>query len=298
VKYETIPGLGYKTGSGPGFNQPFCGFEPVHFKKIPYHLIPDYSVYGQIGSRNRVFPIYSAHGCPYNCSFCISPVTYKNFPQKWMPLPSEEVVDHIDYLVKELKADEIYFYDDDSFVNPEHISSILTELRRRNLKVRLSFRGARINELLKMDDEFLQQLAEAGTNILHIGVESGTPRILELFDKGVTLEDILEVNRKLSRHDTLIAAYNWIIGNPTETEREIVRTARFLLRLIRENPRCIIFPPNMLRPIPGTKIARLASEMGYRAPALLADWIREENESDLERPWHDKELVSYSECCM
>ncbi|MBP5467748.1 MAG: cobalamin-dependent protein, partial [Candidatus Riflebacteria bacterium] len=91
---KKIPGLGYHLEEKIIYNKPYQGFEPVHYKDLPYEIIKDYSVYGQIGSKENIFPIYSAYGCPYQCSFCVSPMLYKTFSPKWRPVSPNEVADH------------------------------------------------------------------------------------------------------------------------------------------------------------------------------------------------------------
>lgn len=289
-RLKTIPGLGFRYNGETFFNEKYQGFEPVHYKDIPYHLISDYSVYGQIGTDHRIFPIYSAYGCPYACAFCVSPHLYRNFNKKWVPVDTNEIFEHILFLKNTYKAQTIYFYDDDSFVNLEHIKSLVKKIKEAHINVRLSFRGARVNEVLKMDDEFLKDLADTGTRMLHIGVESGCQRILDLFNKGITVKDIVEINRKLAKHPRLIAAYNWIVGTPTETTDEVKQTTKLLYKLIKENPGCFIFQPNVFRCIPGTDLAKVAVKQGYKTPQTLHDWIKEETEQECSAPWISKEM--------
>lgn len=288
-----IPGLAYKIAEKHCFNEKFQGFEHVAYTDLPYDLITDYSVYGQIGANERVFPIYSAYGCPYRCAFCVSPALYRTFSPKWTPLPAKEVADHIEFLQKKYGATTIYFYDDDSFVNLEHIRAIVLLLKDRKIKIKLSFRGARVDEIKRMDDEFLDLLSETGTEMLHVGVESGCQRVLDLFQKGITVGDIIEINRKLARHKKLIAAYNWIVGTPTETLEEIKMTTRLLMQLIRENPRCFIFQPNIFRVVPGSVLGEKARTMGYGSPATLEEWINSEIEQSASAPWLSEEILRF-----
>lgn len=287
-----IPGLGYKQEGQFILNPRFQGFEHVPFRELPYDLIPDYAAYTQIGSGERIFPVYGAYGCPYQCAFCISPAMYRTFQPKWVPLPPTEIADHIEFLMRQYGASEIYFYDDDSFVNPEHVRSFMRELKARQLRPRLSFRGARINEILMMDDEFLTELADGGTRMLHIGIESGSPRILKLFRKGVSVDDIIEANRRLARNPRIIAAYNWILGTPGETTEDISQTIRLIDRLLKENPRAMIFYPNKFRPIPGTELADRAEQYGYHKPSTLQAWIDEESEGEKSEPWYSRRAIS------
>jgi len=268
-------------------------FEIIDYKDIPYHLIKeDISFYGQLDNNERIFPLYSVMGCPYTCAFCSSPAQYRNIKNKYEPIPASRVVDHIEYAHHEYKATYIYFIDDDSFAGLAHVEEIIDELKRRRIAVRLGFRGARINEIQKMSDSYLNKLENAGTNILHIGAESGSQKILDLVKKSCTVEDIIEVNNKMAQHPGIIAAYNWIVGFPGETVSDLNMTRELISKLIKDNPSALIFMPNKYRPLPGTELYDRATKFGYTKPKRLEDWIEMEAEGDYRPPWYTKDLTS------
>ncbi len=284
-----IAGLSFRRDGQAQSVPPAACFEMVDYRDIPYHLVADQmDQYGQLDSGQRIFPLYSAMGCPYNCAFCSSPALYRAIKPKYVTLPAVEVVDHIAHVHQTYNANYIYFIDDDSFVSLEHVEGVIEELQRRGLKVGLGFRGARINEIKRMSDQFLTRLAQAGTDILHIGAESGSQAILDLVNKNCTVEDIIEVNRKMARHPEIIAAYNWIVGLPGETMDDLVRSQQLILRLLKDNPSALMFTPNKYRPLPGTKLYDLALQNGYQKPRRLEEWARVEVEGDYHAPWYDK----------
>lgn len=270
-------------------------FEQVNYREIPYDLIKDYSVYGQLDQKRTIFSMYSALGCPYKCAFCSAPAEYAHVIGKhWVPLNVREIVDHIEYVVERYNADYIYFIDDDSFVDLQHVENIMDEISRRGIKIKLGFRGARINEIKRMTDTFLDKLAGAGTDILHIGVESGSNRILELIHKNCTVDDIIACNQKLVKHPQIIAAYNFIVGLPTETMADLKATRDLMFRLVQDNPRCIIFQPNKFRPIPGTELFELARKCwNYDFPKTADEWGNIEVEGDLSAPWYPRGMKGF-----
>lgn len=270
-------------------------FEYIDYRDIPYHLIGDYSPYGQLDQDKRIFSMYSAMGCPYQCSFCSSPAQYKPIKgRKWVPLEAKDIVDHIEFVVKEYGANYIYFIDDDSFPKLAHVEAIIDEITARRLPVGLGFRGARINEILRMSDEFLDKLAAAGTDIMHIGAESGSDRILKLIRKDCTADQIIEINRKLARHPTITAAYNFIMGLPTETMDDLRKTRDLMLQLVDDNPNALIFTPNKFRPLPGTELYDIAyKEWGYSMPDTLDAWANIEVEGDISDQWYNDEMKRF-----
>jgi radical SAM superfamily enzyme YgiQ (UPF0313 family) len=293
---DLVPGLSWRdNGTTRGNPAEDKRFENIPYRDIPYHLIEDHSVYGQVDQDRRIFSMYSALGCPYKCSFCSSPAQYAPIEgKKWVPLEAKDVVDHVQYVVETYQANYIYFIDDDSFPKLDHVRAIIEEIRARKLPVKLGFRGARINEIKRMSDEFLTMLAEAGTDILHIGAESGSDRILKLVRKDCTAADIVEVNRKLARHPEIIAAYNFLMGVPTETLDELKQTRDLMLRIVSDHPNCIIFPPNKFRPLPGTELYQVAErEWGYRMPQTLGEWASIEVEGKANKDWYQPGMEKF-----
>ncbi|MBF0129926.1 MAG: B12-binding domain-containing radical SAM protein [Alphaproteobacteria bacterium] len=270
-------------------------FEFINWRDIPYHLIEDYGPYGQLDQDKRIFSMFSAMGCPYQCSFCSSPAQYAPIEgRKWVPLAHGEIVDHVQHVVETYGANYIYFIDDDSFPSLRHVEALIDEIRARGLPVKLGFRGARINEIKRMSHEFLNKLADAGTDIMHIGAESGSDRILALMKKNCTVEDILDCNRKLARHPSIIAAYNFIMGVPTETLDDVRMTRDLILRLVEDNPNSLVFPPNKFRPLPGTELYELAqTEWGYRMPDTLDAWAAIEVEGDIDSRRYGKGMARF-----
>jgi len=287
-----IPGTVFRRENGEIFANPKQKtFENIPYQEIPYKLIDNYDVYGHVGNNNRIFSMYSVLGCPYLCTFCSSPAQYREIPgKKWIPLDVVNVVDHIEHVVKNYKANFIYFIDDDSFPNLKHVEGIIDEIFRRGLKIKLGFRGARINEIKKMSDEFLEKLAKAGTNIIHVGAESGSNRILKLIKKNCTTEDIIECNRKLARHGKIKTLYNFLMGAPTETIEELNETRELMLAIVRDHPNSIIATPNRFRPLKNTELYDLAIENDYIPPESASEWGTHELENASPLPWVDKKM--------
>lgn len=292
LQLAAISGLVYRDVSNGEAVQvaPANSHEIIDYRAIPYHLIEkNLHLYGQLDSGERIFPMYSTMGCPSACTFCSSPAQYRQMPHAYAFLTPSDVVDHIELVSARYGATYIYFIDDDSFVNPAHVETIIDEINRRDIQVRLGFRGAHINDIKRMDGEYLAKLATAGTNILHIGAESGSQRMLDLMKKNCTADDIVEMNRKLAKHTQITAAYNWLVGLPGETLDDLRKTRELILRILAENPSAIIFAPNKYRPLPGTELYEAALACGYRKPESQEEWVHVEVEGSFRPPWYSRE---------
>lgn len=291
IPLEGIKGLSWRSDEGDvHHNEISKSFEFIKCMDIPYRLIKNFSNYKHIDNNEIVFPMYSVMGCPYKCAFCSSPATYANFKRKWHPYLVEDVVEHIKMVKERYGATFIYFIDDDSFVDLNHVESIIDEIKRRGIqKIKLGFRGARINEILLMSEKFLKKLVDAGTNTMHVGAESGSDRLLKLMNKNISVEQIIEANKRLSLQPKINIFYNFIVGFPTETLDETKMTRDLILRLVKDNPSCCVIPLNKPRPLPGTDLYALAVNHGYTPPKTLEEWGNYDVESSNYNPeWLSK----------
>ncbi|RKY32027.1 MAG: hypothetical protein DRP74_03590 [Candidatus Omnitrophota bacterium] len=293
--YSIIKGLSYKQ-NGQALHNPRCTeHEMLSFQDIPYHLIDvNSALYRRSYIRKRFFPIFTSRGCPYHCSFCIHPAVYKDISgPKWKPYPDNEVVDHIEYIVNRFKVTHICLIDDTSFVELERMKRIFKLIIQRGIKVVMEFRGARINEIDKMDDDFLRLMVEAGGRTLLVGVESVSDRVLETMQKGITREQIFRVNQKLRRFPQITPYYNFIYGTPFETYNDLLETKDGVLKILRDNPQAYFGFGGDWKPIPGSEMIEAAvKKTGFRLPASIDEWI-EMDSSDFKvkivHPWYTPE---------
>ncbi|MCX6355915.1 MAG: radical SAM protein [Candidatus Aureabacteria bacterium] len=291
--FDDIPGLCYKRDGKAVITPINCTYEMFDFRELPYNLIEHKLDSYFTGMDVKMLPIYSSLGCPYQCAFCIAPIWYKGNEKRWVPLEPGQVVDHIEWLQKQYGIDYIYFYDDDSFVDPAHFMSITREILKRGLKIKIGFRGFRVNELVRLKDEDLSLLNRAGIKSIHIGAESGSARMLKLMKKGITVEQTLQANRMLAQQPGMIPIYNLLVGLPTERLDDLRETRDLMLRLIEENPHAIIWVPCKLIPYPGSELYDLVLRHGFNPPDDIRGWSCLDQELEMRFPWIPPENERY-----
>lgn len=289
-----IKGLSYKKNGKAVHNPRSCEHEMIHYTELPYHLVDMNSPsYVRTYSNQRMFPLFSSIGCPYRCSFCVHPAIYKVINgAKWKPYPDDEVVGHIEYVKKTHGASHIVIMDDTTFPDLKRMRRLFNMIVERDLDVTLEFRGARINEIDRMDDDFLDLMVRAGGRFMMVGAESGSDYVLKSFGKGITRKQILRCNRKLARYPQLVVYYNFIYGTPGETYEHLLETKDMALQLIKDNPNAYMGFGGDWKPIPGTKTLDIAvKECGYKTPESIDDWIKIDS-SDVEKkichPWYSR----------
>ncbi|MBF0108290.1 MAG: B12-binding domain-containing radical SAM protein [Magnetococcales bacterium] len=277
--FSAIQGISFKDAQGhPVHNPRSSHFERLNFRDIPYDLVNvRHEGYQRVykGEKQRLFPLFTAVGCPYKCTFCVSPAMYKEINgKKWLPDPEDEVIEHIQYLIKHYEVTHLSIIDDTSFVNIKRMQRIFEKMIQLGIHVHLEFRGARINEIDRMDDEFLELMVAAGGRVIMVGVESASDRILQRMQKGISREQILRVNQKLARHPHLIPHYNFIYGTPGERYADLVETKDVVLQMLKENPQAYFGIGSDWKPIPGSVMLEEAeNRFNYQGPKTLDDWI-------------------------
>ena len=87
------------------------------------------------------------------------------------------------------------------------IITILSRLKDRFPHIERITTYARSKTVARLEVDELADMAAAGLNRIHIGFESGSDRILELMDKGVTKAVQAEAGRKIKRAGIELSAY-------------------------------------------------------------------------------------------
>ncbi len=296
---RTILGLGYKVNGEVKLSPPQRSFERIDYRDLPYHLVDlNGNTYNRMNSGELLFPIYTSMGCPYKCSFCMSPRTYKKIKgKKWIAFDAQsEVLDHIQYLSDNFTFTRLQVYDDDAFVDQERMRELLKGYIKRGFheKYKIDFRGARINELDRMDNEMFELLVEAGTELMFAGMESGSPRVLKIMKKGITKEQIIRVNKKLSNYPSIKIHYNFFCGVPGETIEDLIETKDILIQLVKDHPGCLLGRGGHWKPIPGSVLTDVAIDhYDVKMPETLEEWVEiDSKESAIPSyPWYSKRKV-------
>jgi len=120
----------------------------------------------------------------------------------------------------------------------------------------MGFQGARVDTIDQMTDADLDLVVEAGGVFLQVGVESGSPRILDILNKRIHPDQVVAFNRRLSRYPQMKVYYNFMCGFPSETRDDVLRTTALAWSLLRDNPNALISAFHFYKPYPGTRLAK------------------------------------------
>lgn len=240
----------------------------------------------------------TSRGCPFNCGFCSSASIRQ---RKWRAMSVEKSLHNIVEAVRRFKLTGVWIRDDEFYINRERASKICEGMIRENLNIHWYTSGTRIDVFNKATDEQVALLKRSGAYVLKYGAESGSNRILQLINKGITIDDTIKANLKAKKHG-IIPAFALMIGFPTETPEETNQTIDLSFRLRKDNPAAQLEAMAIYTALPGTPMYKLAIENGLKPPESFEDWANWNfDEYDLPGkriPWFDykrrKELGNIS----
>ncbi|MBI1911584.1 MAG: radical SAM protein [Deltaproteobacteria bacterium] len=222
------------------------------------HLLP-LDHYSLANAKNPFGSIVTSRGCPFKCKFCIrGPIDNRvRFRDP------KNVVDEIEFLIKDFKVREINIRNDTVTVKKSHIYGICEEIIRRNLKIR--WQGPTRVDCI--DREMLLLMKKAGCHTVRYGIESGNDSVLERMGKGTSLKQIRDAVRWTKEAGIEIMAY-FMVGYIDETEKEIMDTIKFAKEI---NPDGAIF--SIGTPLPNTELFYKAVERGIIEESYWRDFV-------------------------
>ena len=279
-----VPGLCWqeqdtvrRNPDGPLLNLDDTSPYPYELVDIESYISPsDYFLPGV----KRALPFMASRGCPFRCGFCSQPRLTKVY-RKMSP---DLVHDRTAAMVERFNLDLVIFADDEFFADPVWGTAVANRI---NGQVKWWVQ-ARATDLSRVD---LPNMERCGLHVVCPGLESASPRILEMINKGQTVEDYYEANRRLARTG-IHAVYGLMMGFPGETRQEVYETVDFVLALLRENRRACINSFSLFTPLPGTDLTELAVERGFKMPTTLEEWV-ESTVYNFKTPWIEENLDLY-----
>jgi radical SAM superfamily enzyme YgiQ (UPF0313 family) len=183
----------------------------------------------------------TTRGCPYHCNWCAKPI----WGQRYNSRSPENVAAELKWLKSAYQPDHIWFADDIMGLKPGWWEGFANAVDAEG--VRTPFKCLSRADLINHGDETVSALQRAGCQIVWMGAESGSQKILDAMEKGTTIAQIHEAVARL--HAAGVEAALFLqFGYPGETWDDVQAT----LQLVRDcNPDDIGM--SVSYPLPGTK---------------------------------------------
>lgn len=189
----------------------------------------------------------TTRGCPFKCNWCAKPI----YGNRYNARTPEHVFRELKMLYEKYRFDHIWFCDDIFGLKPGWVKRFSALLKESGIQIRFKIQS-RADLLLK--DEQVGPLAEAGCETVWMGAESGSQKILDAMDKGITVEQIGEAVRQLKAKGIRTALFLQF-GYLGETKEDIRMTLDMVRRLMPDE-----IGISVSYPLPGTKFYEKVKE--------------------------------------
>ncbi|PKL18637.1 MAG: hypothetical protein CVV49_04985 [Spirochaetae bacterium HGW-Spirochaetae-5] len=193
--------------------------------------------------------IITSRGCPSNCTYCSSP----NFWNKKVTYRSpENIVNELKHINE--KFGIIYFSirDDNFTLNKKRVLEFCRLLDESRLYMMWNCQ-ARVDTI---DEEMLTAMKKSGLEHIQFGVESGSEKILKIYDKHITPEKIRKASA-ITRKVGVYLSFYLMTGMTGETTDDIEDTKKLVQQT---KPHDVIVSP--VAYYPGTKIYTTSMKKG------------------------------------
>jgi len=192
-----------------------------------------YLYLGPVHERRWTYQILTSRGCPHHCTFCGNLAMRQATGERisYRPRSVEHIIGELEQIHKRYEIRGLLI-SDDAFM------ALKTEDIRKFCELYKAKIGApfRINATpVLIKEEKVRLLFDAGLRWLEIGIQSGSPRTLELFKRQwSTPARVLrsaEIVRPYQKKCLII--YDVIVDNPWEPIEDVLETLHLILKLPR-----------------------------------------------------------------
>jgi anaerobic magnesium-protoporphyrin IX monomethyl ester cyclase len=181
----------------------------------------------------------TTRGCPFKCNWCAKPI----YGNRYNSRSVKNVVDEIEYLIRHFKIRQFWFCDDIFGLKPGWVQEFRDEVNLRDLKFGYKIQS-RVDLLLQEDT--IDALIASGLNIVWVGAESGSQKILDAMDKGIQVEQIYKATSMLRKKRGKIGFFLQF-GYLTEDKSDIRKTIDMVFDLMPDD-----IGVSVSYPLPGT----------------------------------------------
>jgi len=182
----------------------------------------------------------TTRGCPFKCNWCAKPI-YGNRYNIHSP---ERVIAEIKHLKTAYQMDHIWFCDDIFGLKPGWVIEFARLLYNEGIKIRFKIQS---RADLLVEEDTVEALALAGCENVWIGAESGSQKVLDAMDKGITVNQIHEATRLMKAYN-IKPSFFIQFGYPEEQKEDIALTINMINELLPFE-----IGISVSYPLPGTK---------------------------------------------
>jgi radical SAM superfamily enzyme YgiQ (UPF0313 family) len=263
-RIEKVEGLSYRENSKVIHNKARPLMPELDQIPFPARYCKDFLIQREAYDIEAFGNIITSRGCPFNCAYCSAHLTWtKNVRYRSIA----DILEEIKFILKNYGTRQITLWDDSFTLNKNRLIQFCQALEDEKLKINWSC----TTRFDLLDEEIIRHMKEAGCNNVELGIESGSPRMLKLIKKNISIEKMQNIARILSRYNLYWSGF-FMLGLPTETPEDIKMSIGLMKRL---KPNYATF--SMFTPYPGTELYETLLKNGAVTKSL--NWQRYSHQS-------------------
>ena len=253
LPFDNIAGLAYKLAGKVVFTKDAT--LDSNLDELPFPLWEKFPLEGYwiIGfahapvNKHKFLPLLTSRGCPFQCTFCISP----QLNPKWRARSAKNVVDEMEYFYKRLGIKDYHISDLNPTVSDKRIHQICEEIISRKLPVVWKLAQGTKIETIKSEDT-LDLMAKAGCRYISFSPETGSSRLLKIMKKPFDHVHGLKMLSRMSRLGIRTQAC-FVVGVPGENKDDQEKSIDYVKKLVA----CGIdeIAVYIFTPLPGAQLA-------------------------------------------
>ncbi len=225
--FSAIKGLAYKD-KGCIIKTPGRGvIKDLDALPLPAWDLADIHTYKQRWLKSTGYfsiNIGTTRGCPFKCNWCAKPI----YGNRYNSRSPKNVVAELASLKKMYQFDHVWFCDDIFGLKPGWVNEFATLVQEEKLQFKFKIQS-RADLLLQ--DNYIKALAKAGCDNVWMGAESGSQKILDAMDKGITTVQIAEATQLL-KNNNIKPSFFIQFGYLGETKDDIKATIQMITTLL------------------------------------------------------------------
>ncbi len=169
------------------------------------------------GSLNLI----TARGCPYRCRWCSHAVFGYHHARR----SPTDVAAEVAHILERWSPDQLWYADDVFSISPRWLSSFAGVMQERGLRVPFEC----ITRADRVDESVVDAMRRLGCFRVWLGSESGSQRVLDAMERGVTVEQVREATRAFQNAGIEVGMFlMW--GYPGERAEDIEATIEHVKR--------------------------------------------------------------------
>jgi radical SAM superfamily enzyme YgiQ (UPF0313 family) len=238
---SNIQGIAFKNETGGvSTNSYFERLKDPNELPVPaYDLISNGSAYHEPLIPRPYGMIQTIRGCPYQCNYCV-----KSYGSKLSQLTTARIIEEVRIWKQMFNVKAIRFIDDTFTINKRRV----IELCKALIEEQLEISWVCLSRTDNLDEELLQWMKKSGCIRIYFGMESGSQRMLDIYKKGVKVNEAKDAFLLCRKVGIETAAF-FMGGHPLETSEDVKETTRFA---VQSKIDFVSFNP--LTPYPGTSL--------------------------------------------